>query len=760
MCEKKSDREIREALEDLPQSLPETFERILRQFTKSDDIRLGRHIFRWVAVAKRPLTIDELQDAIATEPLQKSWDPKRFVNSMMKAMACCGNLVFLDEEHQTVHFTHGSVKQHLISHAVSQSLQPYQINLEDANAEAGAACVTYLHFPLSGTQVARRADLSRHLVAIPPTVLKNSLPSGISGNKIALRLLKPGAKSRKSLHRLLEDLSGDTEVHRQQAVLRRQSFRPYAEQFWLEHTNRRIDPDSSKELWTLWRSLIDRAQLSKNLSGVPWTFEDWENHATTVMMWILEHNHCSMAQLLVFTDTVPYSENPLLLIEGAAARGHSALLEICLKWEDVPKVYLHDALRAAAKSGSLDVVNQLLAELVRHNWPTEDTGEVLGATALQAAAGGGHFTIVEALLHAGANVNAPADTHDGRTALQAAVEGGHRLLVERLLDEKADVNAVAAIFRGRTALQVAAENNHLDLIEILLQRGANINAPACRRQGRTALQAASERGHMHVIERLLDENLKERANVNAPPSETQGRTALQAAVEGGHFEVIDRLLNEGADVNVNESNSYGIEALLAAAGSGYLDVVEKLLHAGADVNANTNLTSGRKALVAAAESGHLAVVERLLLAGAEMDFPDPIFPYRTALQAAAEGGFLEIVRRLVERGADVCAPSPYSEGLSALEAAATGGFLNIVDFLIDNGANVNETTAKHREFSSPSPLQGAAAGGHLEVVNTLIRRGATINLVSGKGDKTALEAAIENGQLAVADRLRAAGTVD
>jgi ankyrin repeat protein len=54
-------------------------------------------------------------------------------------------------------------------------------------------------------------------------------------------------------------------------------------------------------------------------------------------------------------------------------------------------------------------------------------------TALQAAAGGGYLDVVETLLVAKADVNAPAGGgYGGQTALQAAAGGGYLDVVERL----------------------------------------------------------------------------------------------------------------------------------------------------------------------------------------------------------------------------------------------------------------------------------------------------------------------------------------
>jgi len=78
---------------------------------------------------------------------------------------------------------------------------------------------------------------------------------------------------------------------------------------------------------------------------------------------------------------------------------------------------------------------------------------------LQSAAGKGDDAVVERLLMAEADVNAPAIYSNSRTALQAAAERGHLEVVNRLLTANADVNAAAAAYENvQTALQMAVEN--------------------------------------------------------------------------------------------------------------------------------------------------------------------------------------------------------------------------------------------------------------------------------------------------------------
>lgn len=107
-----------------------------------------------------------------------------------------------------------------------------------------------------------------------------------------------------------------------------------------------------------------------------------------------------------------------------------------------------------------------------------------GQTALRAAAGSGHESVVETLLKAGADVNALAGYPNRRTALQPAAGSGHEASVETLLEAGADVNDMAAICDGRTALQAAAERGHQAVVKKLLTAGADVNAPGAKHSTR------------------------------------------------------------------------------------------------------------------------------------------------------------------------------------------------------------------------------------------------------------------------------------
>lgn len=67
ICSQICDNDIRERIKKLPKSLPETYNRILSQIVKRGNAEVAKKIFPWVAIAKRPMLLEELREAIAVE---------------------------------------------------------------------------------------------------------------------------------------------------------------------------------------------------------------------------------------------------------------------------------------------------------------------------------------------------------------------------------------------------------------------------------------------------------------------------------------------------------------------------------------------------------------------------------------------------------------------------------------------------------------------------------------------------------------------
>lgn len=113
----------------------------------------------------------------------------------------------------------------------------------------------------------------------------------------------------------------------------------------------------------------------------------------------------------------------------------------------------------------------------------------------------GCLEIVDCLLKAGAEVNAPPARQRGGTALQLAAAHGHIGLVRHLIDLGADVNAPPTEREGRTALEGAAECGRLDIVKLFLCHGALTTGVGRHHYLRATLLATRE-GHDAVAELL------------------------------------------------------------------------------------------------------------------------------------------------------------------------------------------------------------------------------------------------------------------
>jgi hypothetical protein len=92
VSESRRDREVQKALDVLPLGLNETYIRALDQISAQPPYKreLARKTFMWVMYAQRPLTMKELQHALATdEPYNLDTDDV--------ILGACANLLVVDE---------------------------------------------------------------------------------------------------------------------------------------------------------------------------------------------------------------------------------------------------------------------------------------------------------------------------------------------------------------------------------------------------------------------------------------------------------------------------------------------------------------------------------------------------------------------------------------------------------------------------------------------------------------------------------------
>src|SRR5262249_49352520 len=149
-----------------------------------------------------------------------------------------------------------------------------------------------------------------------------------------------------------------------------------------------------------------------------------------------------------------------------------------------------------------DAVRSLLQKKEDVNAPQLD-----GTTALHWAVRADDLEIADLLIRAGANV--AAVNREGVIPMQLAALNGSAIMIEKLIKAGANPNAPLSKF-GDTALMLAARTGKGDAIKVLADNGAQVNAVETW-GGTTALMWAVSERHLDAVKQLIARH----ADVNA-----------------------------------------------------------------------------------------------------------------------------------------------------------------------------------------------------------------------------------------------------
>ncbi len=348
-------------------------------------------------------------------------------------------------------------------------------------------------------------------------------------------------------------------------------------------------------------------------------------------------------------------------------------------------------------------------------------------TALIQASKTGGRELVQALIEAGADVNARdlSGSQFDETALIYAAKEGHNEVIKLLLT--ADADADIQDRNKKTALIWALENGHPDSATLLIEAGANVNAKVW--DDTTPLIWASKMGsdpfpldqdkvkaYVDVVRLLIDKE----AEIDS--KDDMGVTALSYAAFKGHKEIATMLIKAGADVNSQDDNK--LTPLFRASQSGNEDIIDLLLEAGASIDLS------KAALNWAALKGHKDVVAKLIKAGADLNFIDR---NRTPLDEAIRFGHKDIYDVLIDKGALL------DKG-KALRRATLYGKEDIVKDLLDKKAPVDEQDSEGDTALILASQRVAPGGDDINIVTLLLEAKAD-RTIENKAGKTAYDVA-------------------
>jgi len=322
-------------------------------------------------------------------------------------------------------------------------------------------------------------------------------------------------------------------------------------------------------------------------------------------------------------------------------------------------------------------------------WQEAIPREAFGS-ALEQAVYLGDVRAVDALLDAGADINAPIS--GGRTLLMVAADSGDKAMVMSLIDRGADLSLgtvdVTAVPADRRLSDLETSAGSASSAAVETQHsgsGEGLDANSRGNLGRALLAstAGDGRGPLSLL----------------PPPRTSVSVMPQSpAGPGQRDSTVAEAAHEGVEDGTNEAGStdLGVTPLIAAARAGHPDVVDVLLAAGADANAAD--ARGRTPLIAAVDSGDRVSAGLLMARDADLHAVDDTG--RSALDIAREKGRWDLVDLISVRAKHPPMETAALQLSAARQAPADAG-----------NSDAAENAVVTRQRPGPSRVQRQSAPG-------------------------------------------------
>ena len=441
---------IRHALDELPETLDETYARTLEEID-DQNWEYAHCLFQCVAVASCPLRVEELAEFLAFDfhagrvpTLLPDWRPEDPVGAVLSI--CPSLLAVINVEgSQVIQFTHFSVKEYLTSPRLAKAgttISCFHVSLTPAHTIIARGCLgTLLHMDENINRTRLRdfplaEYAAEHLV-------DHALFEGVSPN----------------IHDGMKRLFDPRKAH-------------LAIWAWI------YDPEYP------WRG-NERPESPLQPRGAPLHYAAFYGLLDVVRFLVIKYPQD------VNVSGLDYDGTPLF---GASRNGHAEVVRVLLENGADGKARDNKnrtPLHWASKRGRVEVV-QVLLEHGAHAKAQDDSRR----TPLHRASQRGHVEVAHVLLDHGADPT--AQDKKRRTPLHWSSKRGHVGVSRVLLNRGADVKAQDS--NSRTALHRALERGHLEVARVLLEYGADTNA--LDDKGQTPLQLMPRAGYLDLV-RLL-----------------------------------------------------------------------------------------------------------------------------------------------------------------------------------------------------------------------------------------------------------------
>ena len=490
ICSQTSDYNIRKAIGNLPKGITETYNRAIDRIINLGKDDIAQDAFVWVICGRRPLTLDELREAMSIKIGQTHSLPERQVNGIHRLTSWCANLVEVDEEEQTVRLVHHTVLQFLLSEDLDSRFIWLPKDLKAADCYLGEICVTYLNFSDFETAVAQRPRTPP-----PPPISPKGLAATAMGSRwrsLPSSVLAEGLKSNTATQASMEkSISILLSSKRTNAKANHKTFMPgypflkYASKEWIWHSrNFEFDQKTAG----MWKRLVMEPH---SLVQFPWSCEDSTADYNCILNWACHEHHYTLLAMLLngkqsTEDLNIWAE---VVLRRAFLTLDARLFHLCSRY------------------------GRLFQGVEFHIWSNE-------------------FSTFASLLQAGSWPHVAVEGKELGQVLWEAARLGYNEVVGRLLSGRVDPDSQGLYLgrmygvsdfpgRGRpmSAVEVAAMNNHLETVKVLASAGADMN-PVNRSSGilrRGPVDYALMRGNSEMAA-IIRAAIERREASNAIPS--------------------------------------------------------------------------------------------------------------------------------------------------------------------------------------------------------------------------------------------------
>lgn len=214
----------------------------------------------------------------------------------------------------------------------------------------------------------------------------------------------------------------------------------------------------------------------------------------------------------------------------------------------------HTLLEAVVLTGEMDLLQVAVEEWGEDvNAIFDDSFDSGYGCALITAVEEGHLEMVQYLLNKNADANCPVPKRERwNTPLSAALRGKHFSIANALIENGADINMPIKYGSFGSALVGAAWQRSVDALKFAINAGALIDAPLEYGCFGSALICATRYGRMANAQYLLDHG----ADINYQATIGEFPSALMAASFSRDEKMVSFLINRGADVNRPENHGW------------------------------------------------------------------------------------------------------------------------------------------------------------------------------------------------------------